>query len=232
MSRPSTEEVAAAWTARVATKHEAAGVDTSPLMQIGLLEELSKGQPVSRQRASELLGLPRQKIDDLFEAIDAAGGQLNDNGDFIGMALTLKPTRHRIRINGNDLYAWCSLDTILLPGVLETTGEIESTDTVTGGTIRLTVTADEVVEVDPPSAVTSVFVPGRNPTETGDDQPVVGPQSEVCSSMLFFTSREIAEQALENLPNIAILTAEEAFDLARQTWTEPTRALRKKAAAG
>ncbi len=55
------------------------------------------------------------------------------------------PTRHSFRVNGNDMYTWCSLDAILLPGLLETTGEIESTDLVTGDTIRLTITPDEVV---------------------------------------------------------------------------------------
>ena len=129
------------------------------------------------------------------------------------------------------LYAWCSLDTILLPGLLEAEGVVESTDPVSGETIRLTVTADQIVEVQPPDAVTSIFVPGKNPTKTDDDELVVGADSEVCTSMLFYASRENAEKALENYPNIAIFTIEEAFTLARETWTEPTRALRRQAAA-
>ena len=164
----------------------------------------------------------------MFLAIDAAGGQLDDQGNFIEMALTLKPTRHSFRVNGNDMYAWCSLDTILLPGIPEAEGEIESKDPVTGKTIRLTVTADQVVELEPADAVTSIFVPGKTPTETKDSQPVIGADSEVCRSMLFYESRETAEQALENYPNIAVFTIEEAFDLARETWTEPARQLRQQ----
>ena len=46
--------------------------------------------------------------------------------------------------------------------------------------------------------------------------------------MLFYASREAAEQALENYPNVAIFTIEQAFNLARKTWTEPARQLRQQ----
>ena len=224
-TRPTAEEATEAWRERTVRQKEAFN-----LALIHLLEELTKGEPVSRERASELLGVSREKIDKMFMAIDAANGQFDDQGNFIGMVLTLKPTRHSFRVNGNDMYAWCSLDTILLPGILETEGEIESTDPVTGETIRLTVSADEVVKVEPAGAVTSIFVPGKTPTETTEGELVVGADSEVCTSMLFYTSPESAEQALENYPNIAIFTIKEAFDLTRKTWTEPARRLRQQGA--
>jgi alkylmercury lyase len=223
IARPTTEEATEALMEGTARRK-----DVFNLAVIHLLDELTKGEPVSRKRAAELLGVPGEKIDRMFTAIDAAGGQLDDQGNFIGMVLTLKPTRHSFRVNGNDMYAWCSLDTILLPGVLEAEGEIESKDPVTGETIRLTVTADRVVEVEPAGAVTSIFVPGKTPSETQDGESVVGADSEVCTSMLFYASRESAEQALENYPNIAIFTIEQAFDLAHKTWTGPARQLRQQ----
>ncbi|MCH8982982.1 MAG: hypothetical protein IH943_02635 [Acidobacteria bacterium] len=222
-TRPATEETTEAWSERVVGQKE-----TFNLALIHLLEELAKGEPISRERASEVVGLPLEKIDKMFMAIDTAGGQLDDQGNFIGMVLTLKPTRHSFRVNGNDMYAWCSLDTILLPGILEAEGEIESTDPVTGATVRLTVTADQVVNVEPAGAVTSIFVPGKTPSEAKNSQPVVGADSKVCRSMLFYESRESAEKALENYPNIAIFTIEEAFNLARETWTKPARRLRRQ----
>ena len=223
-ARPTTEEATEALMEGTARRK-----DVFNLAVIQLVDELAKGAPVSKERASELLGVPGEKIDKMFTAIEAGGGQLDDQGNFIGMVLTLKPTRHSFRVNGNDMYAWCSLDTILLPGVLEAEGEIESNDPVTGATIRLTITADQVVKVEPAGAVTSIFVPGKTPTETKDGELVIGAESEVCRSMLFYESRESAEQALENYPNIAIFTIEEAFNLARKTWTEPTRRLREQA---
>ena len=195
---------------------------------IRLIDELAQGEPIPRKRASEVLEVALEKIDEVFEAIKATGGQFNDEGDLIGNTLTLKPTRHSFRVNGNDMYAWCSLDTILLPGGLETTGEIESTDPVTGDAIRLTVTPDEVVEVDPPTT-TSVFLPGLSATETRNGLPVGGAESKLCRSMLFFSSRETAEEAFENLPNIAILTVDEAFELARPVFIEPSRSWRPAA---
>lgn len=223
IARPTTEEATEAWRERAVRQKEAFN-----LTLIHLLEELTKGEPVSRERASELLGVPGEQVDKMFMAIAAAGGQFDDQGNFIGMVLTLEPTRHSFRVNGNDLYAWCSLDTILLPGILEAEGEIESKDPVTGETIRLTVSADEVVKVEPAGAVTSIFVPGKTPTETKEGELVVGADSEVCTSMLFYTSPEGAEQALENYPNIAIFTIEQAFDLAHKTWTGPARQLRQQ----
>ncbi len=223
-ARPTTEEATEALMEGTARRK-----DVFNLAVIQLVDELAKGAPVSKERASELLGVPGEKIDKMFTAIEAGGGQLDDQGNFIGMVLTLKPTRHSFRVNGNDMYAWCSLDTILLPGVLEAEGEIESNDPVTGATIRLTVTANQVVKVEPAGAVTSIFVPGKTPTETKDGELVIGAESEVCRSMLFYESRESAEQALENYPNIAIFTIEEAFNLARKTWTEPARRLREQA---
>ncbi len=223
-ARPTTEEATEALMEGTARRK-----DVFSLAVIQLVDELAKGAPVSKERASELHGVPGVKIDKMFTAIEAGGGQLDDQGNFIGMVLTLKPTRHSFRVNGNDMYAWCSLDTILLPGVLEAEGEIESNDPVTGATIRLTITADQVVKVEPAGAVTSIFVPGKTPTETKDGELVIGAESEVCRSMLFYESRESAEQALENYPNIAIFTIEEAFNLARKTWTEPARRLREQA---
>ena len=224
-ARPTTEEATEAWSEQIVRQKEVFN-----LAFIHLLEELTKGEPVSRERASEVLGVSGEKIDKMFMGIDAAGGQFDDQGNFIGMALTLKPTRHSFRVNGNDMYAWCSLDTIALPGILQAEGEIESNDPVTGKTIRLTVTADQVVKVEPAGAVTSIFVPGKTPSETKDGKVVGGAKSEVCTSMLFYESRESAEQALENYPNIAIFTIEEAFNVMRETSTEPVRRLREQGA--
>ena len=135
---------------------------------------MARGDPVSRDRASQLLELPSEEIDELFSSVKAGGGQFNNGGSLIGLVLTLKPTRHRFRVNDNDIYAWCSMDTILLPGLLEAVGEVESSDPVTGERIRLTVAADRIVEVDPPGAVTSVFVPGKKPTDTDRGEAGIG----------------------------------------------------------
>lgn len=227
-TRPTSDEAIEAWRERTARVNDVRSGDRSPLTQVLLLEELAKGQPVSRERARQLLGASSEEIADLYEAIESGGGQLNDEGEFVGMALTLNPTRHHITINGNEMYAWCSLDTIFMPGLLETTGKIESADPITGEAIRLTVTADRILEVDPPGAVTSIFVPGLSPKERSGDLPV-GAESEVCQSMLFYASRDNAERALADYPNIAIFTIEEAFNLAHETWTAPTRQLREAA---
>jgi predicted nucleic acid-binding protein len=84
-TRPTTEETTEAWSERIVGQKESFN-----LALIHLLEELAKGEPISSEHASEVLGLPLKKIDKMFVAIDAAGGQLDDQGNFIGMVLTLK----------------------------------------------------------------------------------------------------------------------------------------------
>ena len=63
-------------------------------------------------RAAELVaGRTEAAIEALYTQMAALGAEFDTHGALIGNALTLKPTRHRFRVGGRQLYAWCSLDT-------------------------------------------------------------------------------------------------------------------------
>jgi len=46
------------------------------------------------------------------------GMESGDSGNIVGAALTTRETPHKVRLSGRDLYAWCALDTLFIPGLL------------------------------------------------------------------------------------------------------------------
>lgn len=180
-----------------------------------LLHLLSQGKPVSLERLSTEISLPIEELRLALDEFAARGGEFNDEGHVVGAALTLNPTPHRFRVNGNNLYAWCALDTLFLPGLLGQTAEVESTCPVTGETIQLTVTPKGVASYNPNSTVLSITVPGISCSREK-----TGPQSDTCSQIHFFRSHSAAESWVADHPGIAIFTVEEAYQLAQVNWIE------------
>ena len=67
------------------------------------------------------------------------------------MGLSLRDTVHRFTVAGVRLSAWCALDTLFLPAVLDQTATIASASPVTGGQVRLTVSPREWSASAPPT---------------------------------------------------------------------------------
>ena len=197
-------------------------------VRVQIMSLLSEGRPATVAEVASRTELSSDEISEVFNQMQAGGAEVDDDGNLVGAALTLNPTPHSFRVNGHDLYAWCSLDTLFLPGLIEQTALVESTCPVTGDRIQLTVTPDEVRELDPSGSVLSITVPGLTPSCGPGSQS--GPQSAVCSSMHFFSSREAASSWVEEHPGVAVLTLDEAFRLAQEVWVEPWRKLRGEVA--
>jgi alkylmercury lyase len=193
-----------------------------------ILQLLAQGQPVSNEQLAFASGHPLETIEPALRKLEADGCEFDGEGNLIGLELTLKPTPHHFYTNGNHLYAWCALDALFLPGLIGQTAEVESACPVTGKTIRLTVTPEGVTEVHPAETVVSEVLPGFTPSCTPSRK--TGPGSASCSQTHFFSSRRAAETWLQDHPKIAILTLEEACQLARVIWIEPfIRALHAEA---
>lgn len=183
--------------------------------RVELLHLLAKGKPVSPEELAEATSVPIEEIHSALDEFAMKGGEFNEEGHVVGAALTLNPTPHRLRVNGNDLYAWCALDTLFLPGLLSQTAEVESTCPVTGEAIQLTVTPEGIAAYNPQSTVLSITVPGLSCSRA-----TTGPQSDTCSQMHFFSTQEAAETWGVNHPGVAIFTVEEAYRLAQINWIE------------
>jgi alkylmercury lyase len=176
-------------------------------LEILMYRTLADGYPVSAARLATAANVPIQIINTLFEQGKKQGGEWDAEGRLLGNVLTLIPTQHHFKVNGKELYTWCSLDAIHLPGLLDQTAEVESTDPVSGEKIHLTIPPDGVPTYDPPGAVLSIVL-------TGGDRS--GPQSSLCSQMHFFAFRENAEIWVKDHPDAMVMTVEEVYQLVRE----------------
>lgn len=182
-----------------------------------MLRLIARGQPVPAAQLALALDRPVEEIEEFYEKYRSVGGEFDAQGNLVGAALTQIPTAHRFRVNGQQLYAWCALDALFMPGLLGKTAEVESICPTTGAAIRLTIAPDRVRAYSPAETVLSITVPGLSCRRDPDDQST-GPSSDACSQMDFFSSRAAAEEWVQNHPGVAILTVEEAFELAQRNW--------------
>jgi alkylmercury lyase len=184
---------------------------------------LTQGQPVSAEQFAAMSHLPLDKVQAALNELKKCGAEFDAKGNLVGAILSLNPTPHQFRVNGRELFAWCALDTLFLPALLQQSAQVVSTCPATGATIRLTITPEGVETLDPPGIVLSVIMPGITPgCKPGAKS---GPQGPVCSTMHFFSSREAAGAWLIAQPGITILSVSEAWQLAHQVCIEPFRTL-------
>jgi alkylmercury lyase len=131
------------------------------------------------------------------------------------MGLSLNDHPHQLTVNGASLSTWCAEDALFLPALLRRTATIESYSPLSKKKIRLTVSPERVEEVSPAGAVVSIVVvdPKRE-----DMASVEAIWSTFCEHIHFFASRVEAERWAAGRDDIAILTAEEGFELGQQMW--------------
>jgi alkylmercury lyase len=217
MELPTLEDALRAWASR---DIGGVGEDRSARLriQVRTVRALAKGQPLSPEAYAAATGLALDQMPAVFGRLRETGLEFDGDGNLVGAALTLRPSPHRFRVAGRDLFAWCSLDTLFLPGLLEETADVESACPVTGAPIRLRVTPDRVEAYSPVTIVLSVVLPGIS---CSADR--TGPASSVCSQMFFFANRSSAETWVRERAGVAVLSVEGAFELARQRFVEPAR---------
>lgn len=197
-----------------------------------VLKRIARGKPATVKSVAHDLELPRADVEKAFERVKKQGGEFDEAGNLVGLALTLNPTPHRFLVDGHDLFTWCSLDAIFVPGLLGTTAKVESICPVTNQPIRLTITPEGVEDYSPATTVLSITVPGVSCRRDDDapEKPKTGPSSDGCSQMHFFSSPGAAEEWLTGRSGIAVFTVEEAFRLASINWIERRNEIRSTTA--
>jgi alkylmercury lyase len=126
---------------------------------------------LSVERFAERMGLDIEPAREVFAGLFAAGMQKDESGNIVGAALTALETPHKMRLAGKELYAWCALDTLFIPGLLGETADIESTCPSSGETVRLTVSPARVESAEPAGAWLSVLLPGGSSRQLGPASP-------------------------------------------------------------
>lgn len=202
LSSPSLSELRAAWTAR-------SGVATA-VGNRAAINLLADGKPATATALAEARGT---SVDQARASIEEARrhGVEVDDGAIVGMALTLRPTKHRFRVRGNDLYTWCGWDALFLSIMLSECAEVASSCPVTGTEIHLVVEADGTISAVSPDTVVVAIV-GQQVTACCS---VAGPDSEICTQMPFFATREAGERWQADHPGVAIVDLDDAREIAR-----------------
>lgn len=216
------EDVIAAWTAErdQLEIRNPDGVRQGINFSNQALKLLAQGKPVSSAQMADASGLPLAEVQDTFAKIMEQGGEVDEAGNLVGLALTLNPTPHRFSLNGRTLYTWCALDAVFLPGLLDETAEVESTCPTTGQPIRLTISPYGIEALSPETAVLSIAVPGLScrREEHAPGKAKTGPTSESCNQMHFFANEEAAERWGQTHPGTVVFSPDEAFRLAYVNW--------------
>lgn len=167
-------------------------------------------RPVTAEALAAATGEPVARARAHIEAAAGLGYEVED-GTLVGAALTLRPTRHRFRVRGHHLYTWCGFDALFLPIMLGERAEVASTCPITGTDITLTVEADGTPSAaSPQSAVVGIV--GHDVTSCCT---TTGPQSDVCTQMPLFASRQAGEQWQTGHPGVGIVDLLDAREIAR-----------------
>ncbi|GAB3662973.1 organomercurial lyase MerB [Nocardioides korecus] len=173
-----------------------------PALLVPLLRLLAAGEPVAVTDLADAAGRSEDATRTALAATPET--EYDDEGHIVGQGLTLRPTRHRFTVGGEELYTWCALDTLIFPVVIDRVATIESTSPTSGGTIRVTATPTGVTAVEPATAVVSLV----NPEDLSSIR------SSFCNQVHYFTSVEDAQPWLEANPGGEVLPVADAYRLA------------------
>lgn len=202
MSTPSTQELHATWARRRA--------QTDPQVSRVVVDLLANGQPVGPASLAAATGWSPEQVTTYLENARRVGVEV-DGDEIVGMALTLRPTQHRFRVRGHDLYTWCGFDALFLPIVLGDRAVVGSTCPVTGTEIQLTVEPDGTASNAAPATV-AVGIVGEQVVSCCS---VTGPGSPVCRQMPLFASEAVGERWLVDHPGVAVVRLADGLEIAR-----------------
>lgn len=148
-------------------------IDQRVLGFAALVEGIARTGAVSPEQFASRLGIEPSRAVDAFAGLASMGVQVDEQGNIVGAALTVRQTAHRVQVGGKELYAWCALDTLFIPGLLGEEADVASTCPVSGEPVRIIVTPDGVQDFSPPDTAVSVVLPsgGQSPAQTGPASP-------------------------------------------------------------
>jgi len=189
---------------RLATPDET-GLD--PALLVPLLRLLAAGEPVDVATLAAATGRTVEQVTAQLALVPDT--EYDDQGRVVGQGLSLRPTPHRFTLDGQELYTWCALDTLIFPAILGRAALVESTSPASRQPIRLTASPSGVTEIEPATAVVSLVNP-EDMTEI---------RSSFCNQVHFFTSTEDAQPWLESHPGGEVLAVVDAFQLGAELTT-------------
>ncbi|WP_199434740.1 organomercurial lyase MerB [Qaidamihabitans albus] len=167
-----------------------------------------RGEPVSVEQLATAGGWPLEAI--RSELGRQPGVDWEDDGTIAGFGLTLHPTPHAFTFDGRVVYGFCATDVVNFPAILGRAGVAESTCPATGRRIRVELTPNDVLNVEPPEAVVSKV----HLTDAVENV------RDLCDLGNFFSSTEAAADWLATHPQGEVLPIAEEFEIGRRAVRE------------
>jgi alkylmercury lyase len=169
-----------------------------------LLRLLSRGRPVTIEELADAAGRDVEAIRSIVPMLPSV--ELDAKGRVVGSGITLNPTPHRFIVDGQVLYTWCALDTLIFPPLLGKSARVESHCHGTGDVVRLTVIPQRVTSVEPAGSVVSIVTPSDVSTI----------RTSFCNHVHFFASEAAAAGWLAERPDATVVPVADAFELGRR----------------
>ena len=171
-----------------------------------LVRLLVQGRPVAPELLAHHLQRELEEVRSILQAHPEL--EYDAQGNLVGSGLTLIPTTHQFQVEQRTLFAWCAFDTLTYPVELHLSAQVTSRCPVTGSSIHLTVTPEQVLGLDPAEAQVSLVVD----VAAGCCHNV---REDVCNYGHFFASREAAFRWQAEHQGAVILSVEEAYQVGK-----------------
>ena len=122
---------------------------TEQRIAINIYRQLAEGRPVTTEAIAQAVGIPAARVE---AALNSWPGVFRDGegrvAGFWGLTITKLEPEYRLQIDGKASFAWCALDTLFIPPLMDKTVGVQATDPVTreqgiaGGGSRRSARAD------------------------------------------------------------------------------------------
>ncbi len=171
---------------------------------VGLYRMFAEGNGVVPQTLADHLDVSLDAVDDALRRWP--GVERDSAGRITGMGLTTETTQHRVNIGPISLYAYCALETMFIPAILNQTVEVASLSP-SGGTVSVRLTPHELLSSHPETAVITLVRPSDR---LGDDV-----RRSYCCYVHFFLEPSSAEAWTQRVDGAFALSVEDAATFGR-----------------
>ena len=134
----------------------------------------------------------------------------DEDGAVIGFwGLTAYPMTHRFTVAGRERYTWCAWDALFIPELIGEAADVQSITPVDGHEVRLSVSAQGAIPLDP--SASPLHVSFRVPDA---DEWAADVIATFCHHVFFLYEEEVRRWLAEN-PGGVTLSLDEAFRAGR-----------------
>ncbi len=176
-------------------------------MLLPLFRLIASGEPLDETQLAENLNIG---ADAFSAALDMSLAEIDSLGRVSELfGITRETTLHRIDVGGETLYSCCALVAHMVPAIMQQAAIIESTDPISGNTIKLKISAESRLQhVDPLTACGSMV-------DCAVDEIISSPRTNFCCHVRHFATSKSAAEFSSKSSDRYMMTIEEYHEAAQ-----------------